>query len=155
MPPAAHAAVVARPAVPAPPSVLTRLVLQVSHYSGASLLGAAAGLVSFPVLTRLLPVADYGLLSLVSVTLGILCSVGKLGIQHAIIRYHSESASGRAPFDLRTLRATALLAMAGIGGAVTLLWLGASHIVTSLWLGDPRMPALFALTSVLILFAVL
>lgn len=136
-------------------SALRRLGLHVSHYTLGNFLVALAGLVSFPLLTRLLSTADYGLMNLISATILILVAVGKLGMQHSIIRYQSQAASGCYAFDLRTFRSTMLLTMGGMGFAVTLLWFAASWLLPVRWFGDPHMPVLFAATSVLIFFGVL
>lgn len=138
-----------------PFSALRRLSLHVSHYTLGNFLVALAGLVSFPLLTRLLSTADYGLINLISATILILVAVGKLGIQHSIIRYQSQAASGCYGFDLRTFRSTTLLTMGGTGFVVTLLWLAASWLLPARWFSDPHMPVLFAATSVLIFFGVL
>lgn len=138
-----------------PFSALRRLGLHVSHYTLGNFLVALAGLVSFPLLTRLLSTADYGLMNLISATILVLVAVGKLGIQHSIIRYQSQAASGCYGFDLRTFRSTTLLTMGGTGFAVTLLWLAASWFLPARWFSDPHTPILFAATSVLIFSGVL
>ena len=47
-------------------SPLKRLLVQASHYSFASLLSTLAGLISFPLLTRIFSVADYGVMNLIA-----------------------------------------------------------------------------------------
>jgi O-antigen/teichoic acid export membrane protein len=47
-------------------SPLRRVLVQASHYSLGSLLTMVAGLISFPLLTRVFSVEDYGLISLVA-----------------------------------------------------------------------------------------
>lgn len=138
-----------------PFSALRRLGLHVSHYTLGNFLVALAGLVSFPLLTRLLSPADYGLMNLISATILILVAVGKLGLQHSIIRYQSQAASECYGFDLRTFRSTTLLTMGGTGFVVTLLWFAASWLLPARWFSDSHIPVLFAATSVLIFFGVL
>jgi hypothetical protein len=56
-------------AVKAAQSPLRRLFVQASHYSAANLLTTAAGLITFPLMTRIFTVADYGVMNLISATL--------------------------------------------------------------------------------------
>ncbi len=58
------------------------------RYSSASLLVMLAGLVSFPALTRLLDNTQYGILGYYETWLMIAMAVGKLGAQHAIVRFY-------------------------------------------------------------------
>ena len=84
-------------------SALRRLFVQSSHYSIASLLSMVAGLVSFPLITRVFSVADYGAMNLVGATLTIAVAIGKFGVQHSILRYQSEIEAGKSPYTLAQL----------------------------------------------------
>jgi len=132
-----------------------RVGIQVSYYTLGNFLVAVASIVSFPFLTRMLPITDYGLISLITTTLFVLNTLSKFGIQHSIVRYQSQATSGRYSFDLRTFHSTTILAMGGMGLAVTLLWLAVLWLLPMHWFDDPRLPTLFAATSVLIFFGVL
>lgn len=58
------------------------------RYSAGSLLAIVAGLVSFPILTRLLDNTQYGILGYVDTWVVMAVSVGKLGAQHALLRLY-------------------------------------------------------------------
>lgn len=58
------------------------------RYSAGSLLAIVAGLVSFPILTRLLDNTQYGILGYVDTWVVMAVSVGKLGAQHALMRLY-------------------------------------------------------------------
>ena len=60
------------------------------NYSLFQLFTIFAGLISFPVLTKSLSTEEYGVLGLITVTLSMLASFGKLGLQHGIIRYRED-----------------------------------------------------------------
>lgn len=62
------------------------------RYSSANLLVLLAGMVSFPLLTRLLDNTQYGILGYYETWLLIAVAVAKLGAQHAIIRLYPHSA---------------------------------------------------------------
>ena len=125
-------------------------MVQAGHYSTAGLLTTAAGFISFPFLTRIFSVADYGVMNLVSTTLTLLVSVGKVGVQHAVIRFRAEIGTPGRGDTLRAFYATALCGMLGTGAAVALLLTLSVHRLPPGWLGDPRLPGLFVLTAVLV-----
>ncbi|MEP6633537.1 MAG: oligosaccharide flippase family protein [Luteimonas sp.] len=58
------------------------------RYSTGSLLVIMAGLVSFPVLTRLLDNTQYGILGYYDTWVLMAVAIGKLGAQHAIMRFY-------------------------------------------------------------------
>lgn len=54
-----------------------------------------AGLISFPILTRIFSVGDYGILSLVATSIFVIMPFTKLGIHHSSLRYYEECKSGK------------------------------------------------------------
>ncbi len=58
------------------------------RYTSASVLVMLAGLISFPLLTRLLDNTQYGILGYYETWLMIAIAVAKLGAQHAIVRFY-------------------------------------------------------------------
>lgn len=137
------------PQVPASP--LKRLLVQTSHYSFSSVLTMLAGLVSFPILTRIFSVADYGTMNLVAATLSISVAFGKVGIQHSIIRYHSEISAGNGRFTLAQLTSTTLFGMLTTASIVALTLALGMLVVPASWLGgDPRLPYLLAIVAVVV-----
>ncbi len=130
-------------------SSLKRLLVQVSHYSLASLLTTIAGLISFPFLTRVFSVADYGTMSLVSATLTIVVAIGKLGIQFPVFPFHSEIASGKSRFSLGQLYSTTVFGMGTAGFVVGLLLLTVTILGLDRWFGDTaNLRLYFAICSV-------
>jgi O-antigen/teichoic acid export membrane protein len=127
--------------------MLRRLVGHITRYSIGSLLVTAAGFISFPFLSRIFSVEDYGTMNLVSATLMVLVSLGKLGVQHSIVRYASEIQTGRRPYTMRAFYSTALFGMIGSSVLVAALWLIVVHALPPGWLNDPRLPFLFVMTS--------
>ena len=135
-------------------SPLKRLIVQSSHYGVASILTMMAGLITFPILTRIFSVADYGLMNLVSTTLTMAVAIGKVGIQHSIIRYESEIRAGKGRYSLHQLYSTTLLGMV-VTGVITALVIGfGAQIVPDGWLSDQRLRGLFAITSLLVVIQV-
>lgn len=136
-------------------SPLKRLLVQATHYGVISLFNMIAGLVTFPLLTRLFSVADYGTMNLVAATLTISVAVGKVGMQHSILRYHSEIEAGKSRYTLAQLSATTFLGMAGTALLVMFSLVVFGQLAPARWLGDPRLGKLFAIAGLLIVVQVL
>ncbi|MDB4969227.1 MAG: polysaccharide biosynthesis protein [Myxococcales bacterium] len=136
-------------------SPLKRLLVHTTHYGVTSLFNMVAGLVTFPLLTRLFSVADYGTMNLVAATLTISVAVGKVGLQHSILRYHSEIQAGKSRYTLAQLAATTFLGMGGTALAVMLALVIFAQLAPPHWLGDPRLGRLFAIAGLLIVVQVL
>lgn len=71
-------------------SDIKKLFSQSSHYLIGQALLMAAGFISFPILTRVLSVNDYGLLGLITSTVAIIVAIVKLGFPASIIRFYNE-----------------------------------------------------------------
>ena len=131
-------------------SPIRRLFVQASHYSVANLLTTAAGLITFPLMTRIFTVADYGVMNLISATLTVSVALGKLGVQHSIIRYRSEITAGKGKFSSAQLYATTFFGMSATGLAVSLLLIAGVALLPGRWLGDPRLKGLFTVGALVI-----
>lgn len=114
-----------------------------------------AGLVTFPLLTRSFTVADYGAMSLIAATLTLSVTVGKVGVQHSIVRYHSEVAAGKSRFTLSQLYSTILIGMAATAALILGIVLSATQLMPSSWLDDSQLRGLLALAAFLIVAQVL
>jgi O-antigen/teichoic acid export membrane protein len=134
---------------------LKNLFVHTANYSIGNLLVTFSGFISFPILTRLFSVDQYGLLGLISSTLLILTGIAKLGTQHSIIRFFGEVKTGKRELSIQQFYTTVFLGMAGMGAAVTLLWGGLSQLIPPTWLNDGRLRSLFLLTSVLVFVRVI
>ena len=67
-----------------------RLFQQSSHYFIGQFLVMAAGFISFPILTRIFSISDYGILYLLNTTMFIFLTVSRLGLAHTVVRFYSE-----------------------------------------------------------------
>lgn len=135
--------------------MLKRFAVHLSHYSLGTLLVVIAGLVSFPIFTRVFSVELYGAMSLVTSTLMLATVVGKFGMQHSIVRFHEEMRAGKTPETARQFFSTVVIGMAAVGAAVSLGWLMLSQVIPQSWWSHPGMRGLFALTAVLVLVRVM
>jgi O-antigen/teichoic acid export membrane protein len=131
-------------------SSIKRLLVQSSHYSIASVLTMLAGLITFPILTRIFSVAEYGLMNLIGATLSVAVAFGKVGIQHSIIRYESEIRAGKGRYTLHQFYSTTMLGMFATSVVVMLAIAVGAQLVPDRWLSDGRLRELFGVASVLV-----
>ena len=134
--------------------MLKRLLVHASKYSIANVAVALAGLISFPIFTRMFSVSEYGLLNLVSATLGLMVGLGKLGLQTSVLRFFAEASSGKATITEGTFFSTALIGMLVTGTCATVLFLIFVNLVPASFWEDARMRGLLTLTATLILVRV-
>jgi O-antigen/teichoic acid export membrane protein len=135
-------------------SAFRSLFVQASHYSLASLANVLAGVVTFLLLTRVFSVADYGAMNLVAATLTVGVALGKVGIQHSILRYDSEIRAGKGRFTMKQLYSTTLLGMLGSAFLVMLVVAVGAGVVPARWVPDPRLRGLFTIAALLIVVQV-
>lgn len=115
-----------------------------------SLLAMLAGLVSFPLFTRIFSVEEYGLLSLIASALLILVAVAKLGVQHSIVRFYAEAAVAKAGSGLAQFYSTVFFGLAASGLAASVLWAVSSQLIAAERWSDPRIRGLLLLTAGLV-----
>lgn len=134
--------------------MLRRLLGHASNYALASVLVTLAGVISFPIFTRIFSVSEYGLLNLVSSMLGLLVGLGKLGLQTSTIRFFAEAEGGKSDITEDTFISTALLGMIVTGSCATIAVLLFSELAPGWFWSDPRVRGLMRLTSILVLVRV-
>lgn len=103
-------------------SNLKLMARQSSHYFIAYALSMVAGLVTFPIYTRLFSLSEYGLLGLISTTVFFVMAVAKLGVQHAIIRFYDEARSGKTGVTEREYYSTLTYGPLAVVGLVSALY---------------------------------
>jgi len=105
----------------------TGILVHYLRYLGGNVLVIAAGFVSFPVMTRLLDIEQFGLLGYYEAWLLVVAGLLKLGTQHAILRFYphgeGESALRRFRTDYLLVPLAASLLLWGICVALVLRFL--------------------------------
>ena len=114
-----------------------------------------AGLISFPVLTRLLPVEQYGLMSLVATTLTFLVAFGKLGLQHSAIRFYSDTLGENPSFSFKQYSSTVILGGSCVALVLTLFWIVINLLLPDEFWGSPQLRDLFLITALAIFIRVI
>jgi len=69
---------------------LNKLFKQFSHFFTGILLGQLFGLITFPILTRILTKEQYGILGLVTTTMLVAVAVAKAGLSDGVVRFYKE-----------------------------------------------------------------
>jgi len=98
------------------------------NYASAGLIGSLLGLITFPILARSLSVGDYGLLGLVMSTVTIFVALGKLGLQHSVVRFFAAEQE-RGETELRTMLSTVSAALLIMSVICAIAWMLYSRIV--------------------------
>jgi O-antigen/teichoic acid export membrane protein len=125
-------------------SGLRALLGKAGHYFAGNGLGVLSGLISYPLLTRLLDPAQYGLMGLVSSTLLFSVAMGKIGIGSAGVRFYTQATREDS---LDRLISTYLSMGLGLGAAAALLQAGAALGLDALGALEHELCVLLVLTS--------
>jgi O-antigen/teichoic acid export membrane protein len=136
------------PQVTVPNNPPTILAASRTYFASRVLL-IVSGLVSMPLLTRLLTKQEYGLLSLIFAIVSVLTIAGTLGFSEATLRFYAER-QAQGPAAVRDLCDTML------GGSLTVCLLVATGtLLVARWLVDePEYATILELTSVLVVIRV-
>ncbi len=134
--------------------MLKNFLIQASHYSLSGLLTTCASMLSFPVLTRVLDVHEYGLLSLISATIAFVVAFGKCGLQFSVVRFYADVKAGKSQWDLATFYSTVILSMSGLGLIVTLVWLAILCFAPGQLWTDDHLRFLLIFTAISVFFHV-
>ncbi len=95
----------------------------IRNYASAGMLASLAGIITFPLLTRSMSVAEYGILGLITSSLTLFVAVGKLGMQHAVIRYYAQIKNANITYNLLQMNST-----------VSMMFFCFSLFTASIWL---------------------
>ncbi len=119
----------------------------IRNYGSAGMLAALASIISFPILTRSLSVEEYGLLGLITSSLTLYIAVGKLGVQHSVIRFYAQIRSGNIGFSLRQLNSTVSIVFLVFASVTTTIWLFSGLYVLPNFLQSSEISSLFIVAA--------
>ena len=125
------------------------------NYASAGMLSALVGLVSFPLMTRNLSVADYGIVGLISSSITLFIAIGKLGMQHAVIRFFSQIKNANIAFSTRQMYSTVSAVFLLLAVGATLLFLLMGYQVLPRFLQYENISTLFLLASAIVFIRIL
>lgn len=113
------------------------------------------GFATFPLLARHLDVGAYGLLGLMTTSATLMVAFGKLGLQHAILRFYPAAQLQREGKDLDEMHSTVFVLFAVLIVLSVIAWLIAGWMVVPLVLSSSQLPGLFPLLAIFIVFRML
>ena len=109
----------------------------------------AAGLISFPILTRIFSVSDYGILGLITTTLLVATAITKLGLPNSIVRFYAEF---KLQKRLANFYSTMFLGCVAVSATVAIFFSLVIKLLCSKFLEDNIINLLF-LVSILIVIS--
>ncbi len=110
---------------------IATLLYESSHYFLGLIGTMALGFVSFPIFTRMFPVADYGIIDLVQKILMVVTAVAKLGLQNSALRFYDAKQFATNPDSERRYYSTMFFGTLG----PTLVGAGGFALAVKLWSG--------------------
>lgn len=102
-------------------SNVKKFVLHYSHFLTGSVLIQLLGLISFPIVTRVLSVEQYGMLGLITTTMFMMLCFAKAGLSDGIIRFYKQYSV--SPEKLGEFASTVIVRGLILSIAVTLLFI--------------------------------
>ncbi|HEC32650.1 MAG TPA: hypothetical protein ENI63_00125 [Candidatus Kaiserbacteria bacterium] len=95
-----------------------KLFEQSSYYFISNVIVMIAGFISFPIWTRIFTKAEYGVFSLVGITISLGVGFSKFGLQHAALRYHSDFKEKKTNLDMSYYYTTLFMGSLLISGMI-------------------------------------
>lgn len=119
------------------------------------MLSALVGLVSFPIMTRHLSVADYGIVGLITASTTLFFAVGKLGVQHAVIRFFAQVKNANIGFNSQQMNSTVTAMFIVLAVLTTMIFLFMGFEVLPKFLQYEDISTLFLLGSATVFIRIL
>ncbi len=101
-------------------SNLKKLAHQSLYYFGSNTIIIMCSFISFPIWTRIFTTSEYGMFSLINITVTLGVGISKFGLQHAAFRYYSDFKEKKINLDISYYFTTILLGSVLITGAIIL-----------------------------------
>lgn len=123
------------------------IIRHLKNYASAGVVTAMVGLLTFPILTRNLSVAEYGIVGLITSSVTLFVAVGKLGVQHAVIRFFSQIKHANIGFSVAQMNSTVCAVFVLLASVTTVIWLLSGFFILPQFLQYENISFLFLLAS--------
>jgi len=123
------------------------MLSHIRNYASAGAITGVVGLVSFPLLTRNLTVAEYGIVGLITASLTLFIAIGKLGFQHSVLRYFSQVKNGNIDYTMRQFNSTVAVIFLVLASITTVVWLLSGLYVLPHVMQYEHLSALFTIAA--------
>jgi len=110
-------------------SVFRKFIGQSGIYTVGGIIGRMSAFITLPILTRAFSRDQYGLLSIVSLTVFLLGAVAKLGMQHSAVRFYDEFRLKRRNGGLGAFYSTLFWGSLAVAIVVAAVFAGAARFV--------------------------
>lgn len=127
----------------------------IRNYASAGVLAALAGIVTFPIMTRSLTVGEYGILGLITSSATLFIAFGKLGMQHAVIRFYAQIKNANIDFSLGQMNSTVSMMFLLLASFASVLWIVLGYTVIPLISEFKNISELFLVASGIIFLRLL
>jgi len=131
-------------------SELKTLYRHAFHYLSGRVCLMLLGFLSFPVLTRVFSVSDYGTMGLVLKVILLLTVLGKFGLQNSVQRFYAEDGASADANKRRRYYSTLFIGAASIGALASLLFVTVLVLAPQAAM-SPELRHLFSIAAILIL----
>lgn len=128
----------------------TSILGHVRNYASAGVVSALVGVLSFPILTRNLSVDDYGIIGLITASTTLAVAFGKLGIQHAIVRFYAEAMYNNRGSNLLSFHTTVITLFSILSLITFTAWIIAGSWVVPRFIEHPNIATYFLIVSLFI-----
>ena len=119
----------------------------IRNYASAGVLGAFAGIVTFPIMTRSLTVGEYGILGLITSSATLFIACGKLGMQHAVIRFYAQVKNANIGYSLGQMNSTVSMLFLLLAIFTSCLWVALGYTVLPLLSDFENISELFVIAA--------
>jgi O-antigen/teichoic acid export membrane protein len=132
---------------------LKKLLKHSSHYLAGLVASLVLGLISFPIFTRVFPVAAFGLIDLAQKVLLLSTAGAKAGLQNAALRFYDHRRFAGDSAAAQTYFSTMLFGVLATSGTVAVLFVAVVGLSPSSLIGAPIAGLLWFLAALIILRA--
>ncbi|NIR50938.1 oligosaccharide flippase family protein [candidate division KSB1 bacterium] len=130
--------------------MIKRLLGLTSWYVVPYVVGAAIGFAVFPVWTRHFTVKEYGMMSVIDVTLMFVAPLAKFGLPKSALRFFSEFQTGKRSLPIESYYTTLFIGVLALSGIVVGVFYAVILILGPDRVGGKQLHELFTLAGVLI-----
>ncbi len=123
------------------------MLIHLRNYASLGLITGLVGLVSFPILTRNLTVAEYGIVGLITSSLALFIAIGKLGVQHSVIRFFAQVKNENIDYSIEQLNSTVTIVFLMLAIGTTGLWLVSGIYILPNVMQYENLPYLFTIAG--------
>jgi len=129
-------------------SEIKKLLKHSSHYFTGHVVAMAAGFISFPFLTRIFSVSEYGVLGLITTTFFIATAISKFGFPNSIVQFYAKfKASNKIDVFSSSIFISSLI----ISSIVTLIFLFGAHFFKKFLLGGHDISILYLVGALILI----